>query len=153
MWLKSIYHRFIGLVYKSAIERDMDDEMSFHIRMRSQQYIDSGMHPDEARRKAKKQFGNLGLIKEAGRSVKGGGLMEEFLKDLRYGARTLSKNIGFTAVAVITLALGIGANTAIFSVVNSVLLRPLPYSQPDRIVRAYWRWSQGESSGVTATEY
>ena len=152
-YLKSIYHRIVGLVYKSAIERDMDDEMLFHIRMRTQQYIDSGMRPDEARLKARKQFGNLGLIKEAGRSVKGGGIMEEFLKDLRYGARTLSKNLGFTAVAVITLALGIGATTAIFTVVNSVLLKSLPFPEPDRLVHVNWRWNQNEMSSVTATQY
>jgi predicted permease len=153
IWLRNIYHRVIGLFYKSAIERDMDDEMLFHIRMRAQQYIDAGMQPDEATRKARKQFGNLGLIKEKGRSVKGGGLMEEFLRDLRYAARTFSKNMGFTAVAVVTLALGIGANTAIFSVVNSVLLKPLPYPEPDRIVRAYWKWGDGETESVTATQY
>jgi len=153
MWLKAIYHRVIGLVYKNAIERDMDDEMLFHIRMRAQQYIETGLSPEEARRKARKQFGNLGLIKEEGRNVRGGGLMEEFLNDLRYGARTLSKNIGFTVVAVITLALGIGATTAIFSVVNGVLLKSLPYPEPDRIVRVYWRWNEGETGGVTTAQY
>ncbi|HZS44994.1 MAG TPA: ABC transporter permease [Blastocatellia bacterium] len=151
--LNRFYHRLKGVVYKDAIERDMDDEMRFHMRMRAQQYIDQGMTPDEARRKALRQFGNLGVIKERGRRVKGGGLMEEFLKDLRYGTRMLVKNIGFTSVAVITLALGIGANTAIFSVVNSVLLKRLPYKEPDRIVRPYWRWVQGETIAVTAAGY
>src|SRR5215217_3185242 len=79
--------------------------------------------------------------------------MRTLWQDVRYGARGLLKNKGFTAVAVLALALGIGANTAIFSVVNAVLLRPLPYSEPERLMHVYWRWEKGAGDSVSAATY
>src|SRR5262244_2270712 len=131
--LRLIYTRLYGLLRKDRIEQEMDDEMRFHLLMRTRENIERGMRPDEAEREARRRFGNAGRIKDLARDIKGGGFMETLLQDLRYGARMLLKNPGFTLIAVITLALGIGANTAILSVADKLLLRQLPVKNPSRL--------------------
>jgi macrolide transport system ATP-binding/permease protein len=135
--LKLIYTRLYGVLRKSDLEKDMDEELRFHIKMRTKENIDRGMTAEEARMDALRRFGGFEQTKELCRDVRGGGILESLFLDLRYGLRRMLKSPGFSIIAILSLAMGIGANTAIFSLVNTVLFRPLPVFEPERLASAY----------------
>ena len=143
-WLRKIQNRFRALFQKEKLEGQMDDEMRSHIEMQTQENIEAGMSAEEAQFAAFRQFGWVESIKETCREQRGVDWIENLGKDVRFGARMLRKSPGFTAVALLTLAIGIGANTAIFSVINGVLLKPLPYHQSRRLVNLWETADRGQ---------
>jgi putative ABC transport system permease protein len=150
MWRR--YLRFWG----PRAEADVDDELAFHIEMRARDYMARGMPEPEARRAATRRLGDLraaraeciAITSRRERRMTRAQIVDAFVQDVRYAVRTLGRQKGWTAVAIATLALGIGANTAVFSVVNALLLRPLPYPNADRIAFVYLEPTEGNQTGM-----
>jgi predicted permease len=135
---------------RDRIERDIDDELSFHVEAHARDLVSEGVPPEEARRRALATFGGIAPIKELTREARGGRWLEDLLSDLRYAVRSFRHQPGVAGVAILTLTLGIGANTAIFSMVNGLLLRPLPVREPGRLVLFSDSVSEGTRSGTPA---
>ncbi|HEX2270223.1 MAG TPA: ABC transporter permease [Pyrinomonadaceae bacterium] len=133
MNLSSLLRRWRALTHKHQLEDELDEEMRFHLERDIERNIQNGMTPEAARYAALKAFGAMDQSKEECRDARGVGPLENTLRDITYSLRVLLKSYAFTIVVVLTLALGIGANTAIFSFANGILLRPLPYPQSDRL--------------------
>src|SRR5580700_6570743 len=130
--------RLRSLARRQRVEKDLDTELRFHLERQTEENLAAGMPPAEARLAALRKLGGVSQIQEECRDMRRTDTIENLARDLRYALRSLAKSPGFTVVILLTLALSIGANSAIFSVIDGVLLRPLPYPGADRIVRVFF---------------
>jgi len=160
-WLTKTWVRIKTLINRQQLDRDLEDELNFHLGMRKEKLQAEGLNPDVAHFASLKRFGNVISVQEACRETWSFSWVENLWQDIRYAARTLRKNPGFTTVVVVTIALGIGASTAVFSVVDPLLFRSLPYPKDEQlvsvgylgpvdnnefnVVSSYFDWRQGET--------
>jgi hypothetical protein len=138
---------------RDARDVDLDAEIHSHLAMAAQERIARGESPGDAIAAARREFGNVGHVKEVTRETWGGMWFERLVQDLRYAWRSLRRSPGFAAVAIGTLALGIGANAAMFTVVNSVLIQPLPYRQASQLVFMYGSFSKFDRASISPPDF
>src|SRR5579863_473276 len=149
--ISDLLYRLRALFRRQSVESELDDELRAHLEHETGKYIESGLSREAAARRARLEFGGMDRVKEECRDARGVSVIETTIQDLRYGLRMLARSPGFTAVAVLTLALGIGANTAIFSLIDAVMLRMLPVDKPDELLQVKRhdpRWA-GEGMNFT----
>ena len=150
-WIHKLALRLRSLLARRRVEQDLGDEMRFHLDHLIEQNLAAGMTPEEARYAALREWGGVEQIKEECRDMRSVNYLENFLQDLRYGWRQLGRSPGFTAVAVLSLALGIGANTAIFSLIDALLIKTLPVQSPQQLVLLDWAakaWPDGIMNSI-----
>ncbi|MGO8736606.1 MAG: ADOP family duplicated permease [Terriglobia bacterium] len=148
MTLRRAVERLLALVRRRRLDRELENEILAHLELAERDAMARGLSPEEARRAARRRFGGIDQMKEEHRDQRSFRWIETLLRDLRYGLAALRRAPGFTAIVVSVLALGIGANVAMFSVVDAVLLKPLPFPQPERMVRV---WEAPQPGAVNAT--
>ena len=144
-WLKAKLQHLYSALRQGKVDREIDYELRFHLEMTIKQNLDAGMSSEEATKDALQRFGSVIRIKESSRELRRGITIDSIFQDLRNSVRLLRQHRGFSLVLVLTMALGIGANVAIFSVVDSVLLRPLPYQRPNELTLI---WSSFQLMGA-----
>lgn len=149
-WWQREWQRVLAFLRRDGLDRDLDAEMSSHLEMAVEENVRSGMTPEEARRRALVRFGGIQQAREEQRAARGLPFLDVLGQDLRFTARTLRRDAGFTVVAVLILALGIGANVAVFSVVNTILLRPLPFPESQQLV---WIAPPPRKCGLSCATY
>src|SRR5947208_15059975 len=149
-WLFTIPLRLRSFFRWARADQQLDDELRDHLERKTEEYVAKGIAPEEARRRARLELGGVEQTKEKCRDARRVRVIETALQDIRFGMRMLRKNLGFTSVAVLVMALGIGANAAMFSVVNAVLLRPLSFNDPGRIVTLASLWKKSGGHGTVS---
>ena len=147
-----LYFRIRSFFRRTRVEEELDDELRFHLERQVEKYLSTGVTREEALRRVRLEFGTLDQVKEQCRDAQGLTLLTTLAQDVRYGWRILRKSPGFTTITVLILALGIGANTAVFSLLDAVLLRPLPYKNADRLV-VVWQRIPPDKIGMVFNTY
>jgi len=151
-WWKDAFLRLRALLLRREMDEELQAELQSHLEMQARKNLSAGLTPQEARRQARLQFGGFESAKEECRDARGVNFVETLSRDVGYAFRGFRRTPGFTAVALLALMLGIGSNTAIFSVVYAVLLAPLPYPNPDQLVMV-WSKVNGHRNSVSAGDY
>jgi putative ABC transport system permease protein len=141
-----VWHRIIALIKRRQLDQNLDEEIGLHLDMLTEEYLARGLSEKDARERARRDFGGVTQIQETHRELRGMPVVESYIQDFRFGVRGLLKNRGFTLVALLTLAIGIGANTAMFTVLNAILVQPLPLRNPERLMALF---SSNESGTQT----